>query len=411
MSIREAPASAASSIYALPSERTVTVITTTSPIAHVETIYLRVPRPLAPHMGHQLQPNENGYLIDPDNGTIYPADDRTLLLRVTCEDGSIGWGETYGIVAAGAVQALVTDVIAPFLRGKDPLDVQHIWQQLYDMMRVRGYTTGFWLDALAAADIALWDLCGKLLGQPVRKLIGGGARMNIPAYITNIPGADAASKLDAVSELRAQGYKAFKVHASSSFDSVALIHAMRERFADIDIMLDLHWNHTAGEAMNIARAIEPCNIAFLEAPVHTEDIDGLASLAAATSIPIAVGEEWRTAYDAHLRMKTGAVSVVQPEMGRTGITQFLRICQLAEVHHARVAPHATIGFGVFLAASLHASAAASMLSLHEMQNHFVHRYLPHFDTTMSCEAGRYLMPEGPGLGITPKASMLDYAVA
>ena len=109
-------------------------------------------------------------------------------------------------------------------------------------------------------------------------------------------------------------------------------------------------------------------------------------------------------------MKTGAVSVVQPEMGRTGITQFLRICQLAEVHHVRVAPHATIGFGVFLAASLHASAAASMLSLHEVQNHFVHRYLPHFDTALRCEAGRYVMPEGPGLGITPKASMLEHAV-
>ena len=378
-------------------------------IAHVETIYLRVPRPLAPHMGHVLQPNAQGYLIDPDNGTIYPADDRTQLLRVTLEDGTVGWGETYGIVAAGVVRELVDDVIAPFLHGRDPLDVQLIWQQLYDMMRVRGYTTGFWLDALAAVDIALWDLCGKLLGQPVRKLLGGGARTEIPAYITNIPGSDQAAKLEAVAEFRAQGYKGFKVHDSSAFDSVALIHAMRERHADIDIMLDLHWNYTAGEAMNIARAIEPCNIAFLEAPVHTEDIDGLARLAASTRIPIAVGEEWRTVFDAHLRMKTGAVSVIQPEMGRTGITQFMRICQLADVHHARVAPHATIGFGVFLAASLHASTAASMLGTHEVQNHFVHRYLQNFDTTMRCEAGRYRLPEGPGLGIAPKVSLLEHA--
>ena len=379
-------------------------------IAHVETIYLRVPRQLAPHMGHILQPNEQGYLIDPDNGTIYPADDRTLLLRVTLEDGTVGWGETYGIVAAGVVRELVDDVIAPFLRGRDPLDVQLIWQQLYDMMRVRGYTTGFWLDALAAVDIALWDLCGKLLGQPVRKLLGGGARTEVPAYITNIPGSDQAAKLAAVGEFRAQGYKGFKVHASSAFDAVGLIHAMRARYPDIDIMLDLHWCHTAGEAMNIARAIEPCNIAFLEAPVHTEDIDGLVRLAASIRIPIAVGEEWRTVFDAHLRMKSGAVSVVQPEMGRTGITQFMRICQLAEVCHARVAPHATIGFGVFLAASLHASTAARMLGTHEVQNHFIHRYLPRFDTTMLCEAGRYLLPEGPGLGIAPKASLLEHAV-
>ena len=379
-------------------------------IGHVEAIALRVARPLAPHAGHVLQPNERGYLIDPDNGTIYPADDRTLLLRVTCEDGTVGWGETYGIVAAGAVRALVDDVIAPFLRGKDPLDVQALWQQLYDMMRVRGYTTGFWLDALAAVDIALWDLCGKRLGQPVRKLLGGGLREHVPAYITQVLGADQAAKLETVAELRAQGFKAFKIHASSAFDFIGLIHAMRARFADIEIMLDLHWQHTAGEAMNIARAIEPCNIAFLEAPVHTEDIDGLARVAAGTRIPIAVGEEWRTVFDAHQRLKTGAVSVVQPEMGRTGITQFTRICQLADVHHARVAPHATIGFGVFMAASLHASAAATMLSLHEVQNHFVHRYLPQFETTMRCEAGRYVLPDGPGLGIAPKASLLEHAV-
>lgn len=379
-------------------------------VAHVEAFALRVARPLGQHMGHELQPNERGYLVDPDNGTIYPADDRTLLVRVTCEDGSVGWGETYGIVAAGAVRELVDDVIAPFLRGRDPLDVQYLWQCLYDLMRVRGYTTGFWLDALAAVDIALWDLCGKQLGQPVRKLLGGGARRQVPAYITHIPGADEASKLDAIAELRAQGFGAFKVHASSAFDPVALIHAMRARFPDIAIMLDLHWNFTAGEAANIARAIAPCNIAFLEAPVHTEDIDGLARLAASTSIPLAVGEEWRTVFDAHARLKTGAVSVIQPEMGRTGITQFMRICQLADVHHVRVAPHATIGFGIFMAASLHASCAATQLGLHEVQNHFVHRYLDHFDTTMRCSGGHYELPQGPGLGIQPRETLLDFVV-
>jgi len=379
-------------------------------IAHIEAIALRVPRPLAPHMGHALQPNERGYLIDPDNGTIYPADDRTLLIRVECEDGTVGWGETYGIVAAGAVRELVDDVIAPLLRGRDPLDVQRIWEALYNMMRVRGYTTGFWLDALAGVDIALWDLCGKRLGQPVHKLLGGAARATIPAYLTNIQGADEAARLDFIAAQHAQGYRAFKVHASSAFDAVALIHKMRERHADIEIMLDLHWCHTAAEAIDIARRIEPCGIAFLEAPVRVEDVDGLARVAAGTRIPIAVGEEWRTVFDAHTRLKTGAVAVVQPEMGRTGITQFMRICQLAELHHARIAPHATIGFGVFMAASLQASAAVESLTRHELQNHFFPRYLPLFDTTMSCAAGAYSLPAEPGLGIAPKPALFEHRI-
>jgi galactonate dehydratase len=381
----------------------------TSPIAHVETIYLRVPRPPAPHMGHALRPNAQGYLIDPDNGTIYPADDRTLLLRITCEDGTVGWGETYGIVAAGVVRELVSDVIGPFLVGKDALDVQRIWQALYDMMRVRGYTGGFWLDALAATDIALWDLCGKQLGQPVRRLLGGAARARVPAYITHIAGGDEASRLAAVDELHAQGYRGFKVHASTAFDAVSLIHRMRERHPSIDIMLDLHWCCTAAEALEIARRIEPCRIAFLEAPCRPEDIDGLARVAAGTTIPIAAGEEWRTVYEAHARLRTGAVAVVQPEMGRTGITQFMRICQLADLHHARVAPHATIGFGVFLAASLQASAAVDGLAVHEVQNHIVRRYLEHFETRMDCREGAYELPDGPGLGIEPRASLFQYA--
>lgn len=382
---------------------------TTRRIARVETFHIRIPQPQDLHAGRMLPVNAEGYIIDPDNGTIYPADDRTLLVKVTCEDGTVGWGETYGIVAAGAVRALVDDVIGPYLAGKDPLDVQVIWQSLYNLMRVRGYTTGFWLDALAGVDIALWDLCGKIAGLPLYKLLGGRHRPTLPAYITNLPGSDLAQREAAVAELYAQGFRAFKVHAASSFDYVELIRSLRARYPDIEIMLDLHWCHTASEACDIARRIEPYRIAFLEAPCHTEDVEGLARVAAATTIPLAVGEEWRTVHDAHQRLKTAALGVIQPEMGRTGITQFIRICQLADIYHVRVAPHATIGFGVFMAASLHAASAAAELSMHEFQNNFMNKHLHHFDTTMRCAGGVFELPGGPGLGIAPKESLWRYA--
>jgi galactonate dehydratase len=380
-------------------------------IAEVSTIYIRVPQPPALHGGRMLPVNAEGYIIDPDNGTVYPADDRTLLVKVVCEDGTVGWGETYGIVAAGAVRALVDDVIGPFLAGRDPLDVQTIWQSLYDMMRVRGYTTGFWLDALAGVDIALWDLCGKFLGLPVHKLLGGQYRTTVPAYITNLAGTDAAAREAAADALYDKGFRAFKIHAASSFDYVDLNRRLRERYPDVELMLDLHWCHTAAEAVDIARRIEPYRIAFLEAPCHTEDIDGLARVAAATTIPIGVGEEWRTVHDAHLRLKSGGLGVIQPEMGRTGITQFMRICQLADVHHVRVAPHATIGFGVFMAASLHAASAVAQLGRHEFQNSFMYKHLHHFDTAMGCAGGVFQLPEGPGLGIEPRASLWQFAVS
>lgn len=382
---------------------------TTRRIAQVEAFHIRIPQPQTAHAGRMLPVNAEGYILDPDNGTIYPADDRTLLIKVTCEDGTVGWGETYGIVAAGAVQALVADVIGPYLAGKNPLDVQTLWQSLYNMMRVRGYTTGFWLDALAGVDIALWDLCGKILQQPVWQLLGGRYRASLPAYITNLPGSDIAQREASVAALYEQGFRAFKVHAASSFDYVELIRLMRARYPDIEIMLDLHWCHTAAEACDIARRIEPYRIGFLEAPCRTEDVEGLARVAAASTIPVAVGEEWRTVHDAHLRLKTGALGVIQPEMGRTGITQFMRICQLADIYHVRVAPHATIGFGVFMAASLHAASAAAELTMHEYQNQFMNKHLHHFDTAMRCNGGVFEMPGGVGLGIAPKDSLWQYA--
>lgn len=380
-------------------------------IAAVEAIALRIPRPLAPHMGRMPAVNERGYIVDPDNGTIYPADDRSVLLKVTCESGLVGWGETYGIVAAGVIGQLVDDVIAPLLRGRDPSDVQRIWEDLYNLMRVRGYTSGFWLDALAGVDIALWDLYGKLLKVPVYKLLGGQRRARIPAYITSIPGSDVQQRLEHVAAMHAQGYRAFKVHAAGSFDCVELIRAMRARHPDIDIMLDLHWCHTSAEALAILKRVEDCRLGFVEAPCRYEDIDGLARVGAASVVPLAGGEEWRTVFDARLRLQSGGLTIVQPEMGRTGITQFMRIVQLAEACHARVMPHATIGLGVFMAASLHASCTVENLSGHEFQNNFFGRYLDLFDTGMHCDEGGYGLPAGWGLGITPRDSLWQYRVA
>lgn len=379
-------------------------------IVAVEAIALRIPRPVAPHMGRMPTVNERGYIVDPDNGTIYPADDRTVLLKVTCESGLVGWGETYGIVAAGVVGQLVDDVIAPLLRGRDPGDVQRIWEDLYNLMRVRGYTGGFWLDAMAGVDIALWDLYGKLLEVPVYKLLGGQRRARIPAYITSIPGADVAQRMASVAAMYGQGYRAFKVHAATSFDCVTLIRAMRADFPDIDIMLDLHWCHTSAEALAILQRVEDCRLTFVEAPCRYEDIEGLARVGAASRVPVAGGEEWRTVFDAKPRLQNGALTIVQPEMGRSGITQFMRIVQFAEACHARVMPHATIGLGVFMAASLHASSTVENLTAHEYQNNFFHRYLEHFDTSMACDAAGFSVPEGHGLGIEPKESLWQFRV-
>ncbi len=126
-------------------------------------------------------------------------------------------------------------------------------------------------------------------------------------------------------------------------------------------------------------------------------------------MPIAAGEEWRTVYDARPRLEARAVSIVQPEMGHTGITQFMRIAHLAEAHHARIIPHATIGAGIFVAASLQASAAILSLPWHEFQHSIFPRSAELMEGRLTCAEGYFALPEGAGLGVKPNARFWEQA--
>ena len=127
--------------------------------------------------------------------------------------------------------------------------------------------------------------------------------------------------------------------------------------------------------------------------------------------PVGLGEELRTAYEYLPRFLKRCMDVVQPEMGRTGITSFAEICQAAKMFHCRVMPHASIGIGIFQAASLHASAALPHLVFHEYQHSIFDRNLRFLTGTMSCADGYFTLPDGPGLGVEPKPEVLQYSMS
>jgi L-alanine-DL-glutamate epimerase-like enolase superfamily enzyme len=144
-------------------------------VERIECFVIEAPRD-TPYLG-TLLPGEKvdgrGYFIRKANRTIYPIVDRSILVKLTTKSGLIGWGETYGLVAPLATTSIIQDAISAVVVGRDPFDVGVLWEDAYDLMRVRGYTGGYYLDAIAAVDIALWDLCGKLAGLPLYKLLGG----------------------------------------------------------------------------------------------------------------------------------------------------------------------------------------------------------------------------------------------
>ena len=353
-------------------------------------------------------PNAKGYFVRKGNRTVYPVFDRSVLVRIETRDGVIGWGETYGLVAPGAVGALIGDLLADFTMGRDPAAPSAIYDDLYDLMRVRGYTGGFYVDALAAIDIALWDVAARLAGQSIRELLGGGLHDTIPAYVSGLPEKTLEDRVALAKAWQAKGFSAFKFATPMADQGPAAeLTALREVLgSEVRIAADLHWNQTADEALALIRAMEPHGLWFAEAPVRTEEIADLEAVCRYAKVPIAVGEEWRTHYDMLHRMGRCEIAIVQPEMGHKGITNFMRIGRLAEQHGIEVIPHATIGAGIFLAASLQACTVLPAVSMHEFQHSIFEPNRRLIQGNMDCASGRYTPPDGPGLGVEPSEETL-----
>jgi galactonate dehydratase len=378
--------------------------------AHVVTIPRDVPYLGPLRQGEHV--NRRGYIVRQGNRTLYPTVDRSVVLRVDTEKGLTGWGETYGIVAPEAVRAIIEDVVAPVLEGRDPSAPAVIHEDLYDLMRVRGFFGGFYLDSLAAVDIALWDLLGRRLGVPVSTLLGGRRHERIEAYVSGLPRATLEERVAFAREWQAKGFRGFKFAAVVADDGVeAEMAALREALGpQAEIAVDLHWRHTAPEAIRLIRRLEPHRLMFAEAPCAPEDIEGAAQVARGVGVPVALGEELRTVHEWQPRLAARALGIGQPEMGRTGITQFSRIAALAQANSVALMPHATIGVGLFMAASLQAASAVQKLPWHEYQHSIFEPNLrltqPTGTRHMGCEGGFYTLPDGPGLGVEPGAAML-----
>jgi galactonate dehydratase len=373
----------------------------------VYVVNLRQDKPYLGSLRDGETVNESGYFVRRGNRTVYPRANRSLVVHAVTIDGIEGWGETYGLVAPQATAAIINDLLAGFVVGRDPMDRESLHDELYDLMRVRGYTGGFYLDALAGIDIALWDIAGKQTGQSVAELLGGRLCESIPAYVSGLPEDSVEKRCDLAASWQKRGFDSFKFALPVADEgAVKELKSLRQRLGDkARIGCDLHWAFSRVDAVDLARAMTPDRPWFLEAPVATEDIDGLHWVAQHSGQSIAVGEEWRTVHDARLRIDRDAVHIVQPEMGHTGITQFMRIGRYAEAHHLRIIPHATIGAGIFLAASLQASSALQNVESHEFQHSVLEPFRHFTGGVLVCENGAYSVPEIPGIGVEPSEEM------
>jgi galactonate dehydratase len=383
-------------------------------IVAIDPIVIALPRdtPYLGPLGPGEEVNERGYFVRRGNRTIYPTVDRSVLVKITAADGTVGWGETYGIIAPEAVVALLRDVMIPIVLRRSGDDPAAVYAELYDLMRVRGGSGGFYGDALAAIDIALWDLKSRRENVSLAQALGGARTERIPAYVSGLPKATLAERVELAKAWHARGFRGIKYAAVVSHEGVAAeMHALRAGLgADADLMVDMHWKYSADEAIALAHGMAAARPYFIEAPCAPEDVKGLARVATESGLPIAAGEEWRNLHEAALRLDCAPLAYVQPEMAHTGVSQFCAIARRAEVDGAGVIPHATIGIGIFLAASLHAAATLQNCPYHEYQHSVFDRNLQFVDTTMGCADGFYRVPAGPGHGVTPTPALWNHIV-
>ena len=374
----------------------------------VEAIPVRIKRDQA-YLGSLPEAvDPQAYFTRPPYRALYSAYFETAFVKITTVDGAVGWGEALAPVAPEVVSTIVEQLLSPVLIGCDPLDGNVLWNITYDLMRERGYYGGFMLDAISACDTALWDLRGKILDQPVYQLLGGAYRERVPCYVSGLPRPTAEERVGLALEFVDMGFNAFKLAAGHGVrEDEASVSALRSALGkDATLLLDAHWVYALDEALQLGHALTELDVGFFEAPINPEDVEGHAQLAAAVALPIAHGETERTRYQFRPWLMQRAADILQPDVGRAGISEVIKIASMAEAFNVKMAPHLSVGLGVCIAATIHAAAAIPNLYLLEFQPPVFEIANLLLESPLTCDSGYYEIPRSAGLCVELDESRL-----
>jgi galactonate dehydratase len=369
-------------------------------ISRIDCFPLKITTPQA-YLGGEVKASDSDYYYRPEYRCVYSRKMETCLVKITTDSGHVGWGEALAPVVPQVIAELITQLFAPLLTGQSPFASQVLNARMYDAMRDRGHITGYHIDALAAVDIALWDLKGQILNQPVYQLLGGAFREQIPCYVSGLPEPDLPARCALALRWQQKGFNAIKLALGYGVQQdIENVRAIRDALGpQASLFLDVHWNYSVAQAAELANALHPLGVGFLEAPLLPEDIAGHRELRAKSPLPIALGETERTRYQFRPFIEQRAMDIVQPDVGRTGITELMHIASLAQTWNLQVAPHLSVGLGPCIAASIHVAAALPNLFMLEYQPPVFELANQLLDTPLVCEAGHYTLPQGAGLGI------------
>jgi D-galactarolactone cycloisomerase len=343
--------------------------------------------------------------------------------EVPTDEGLTGWGEALcqGLQPPAIAAAAVESALAPLLLGEDPRQIEPLWQRMY--MRTRDYgMKGAILAAISGVDIALWDVTGKALGQPVWRLLGGAHRERVQIYATGfyrVKGQGEAPRLAEEAKQRAaEGFKYLKIKLGFGVaDDLEVMRAVARAIEGKGLRLMIDTNHAYGvaDAVRLGRALAPLELRWYEEPVAAEDLAGYRELRAKLDVPVAGGENEFAAWGFRSLFEARAVDIAQPDVGAAGgFTACRHIAALALAHGVQVNPHVW-GSAVGQVASLHLIGALPLAnpslfadepvfeydcSAHPFREQLVDRPLRH-------NGGWLDLPTAPGLGIEVDRGALE----
>jgi L-rhamnonate dehydratase len=339
-----------------------------------------------------------------------------LVVRVTTDSGLVGYGETDSMpsVARAVIEAPFLNEMMSGLKwvvlGQDPTDTDALWRRM--ARATLGYSRdGVTVQAMAAIDLALWDIKGKAARRPVCELLGGARRRAVPVYASHPLGETPEESARFAAALRNAGFRAVKfgwhpLGADPAADE-AIVRALRQAIGDeVELLIDggLAWD--ADTAIERCRRFAPYRIHWLEEPLAAYDFAGYARLAEAVETPIAAGEMASTAAELGRLIEEGRIDVVQVDVARVGLTQAMGVAALAARHGIPAVNH-TYSYGINLAASLHFVAAIERAGLFEYQvtpNEIRDALVPGAPRPVD---GCLTVPDGPGLGIEIDEAALE----
>jgi L-alanine-DL-glutamate epimerase-like enolase superfamily enzyme len=346
---------------------------------------------------------------------VLPGIDRMASLEacfveVETDSGIVGHG-LGAITRETVIAEIVNRVIAPAIMGEDPLAHEHIWDKLYWTLTPRGQT-GFGAQALAAVDIALWDIKGKALGQPVWRLLGG-ARARVPLYATFGFNFFSREELAAAAKLWvSQGYRRLKMvvghEALRRRDQRPLAEVIREDAArveavrdavgpDIALYIDANCSLDLHHAALLAEMVKPCRISFFEEPITQNDALQMRELRRRTGMPLACGQNEGLIFRFRDLLLNEAVDYLQPNVvSGAGFTQCVRIAGLAAAFNVPLA-----NGGAWQYHNMHLQAGLANGGLVEMHYLADELYKRIYRGLPQPEDGAMTLPDAPGLGFEP----------